>query len=69
MGIGGLGWWEAIRRFFQWLIGTYVEYKRKEKARLEKEKEAISKYIKAEKEGDAQGMLNAFEELKRTRNE
>ena len=69
MGIGTLGWWELIKRFFQWLFGSYLEYVRKKKARAEQKAEAKTEYEKAQKSGNAADMLNAMEKLKRSRNE
>jgi hypothetical protein len=69
MSIGTLGWWEAIKRFFQWVIGTYLEYQRRKKVRQEKKVEAENEYHKAQKEGDGADMLNSFEKMKRNRDE
>lgn len=69
MGIGSLGYWEAIKNFFKWLLGTYLEYTRKKKARRKQKEEARKQYEKAQKQGDAANMLNSFEKMKRNRDD
>jgi len=67
MAIGGLAWWEVFKNFFKGVWESWLDYRRRQALRKEKEQEAKTEYEEAKKKGDASDLLNSFEKGKDNR--